>query len=27
VELTGQVVVRRIQQVPELQERGILSPS
>ena len=27
VELTGQVVVRRIQQIPELQERGILSPS
>ena len=27
VELTGQVVVRRIQQIPEFQERGILSPS
>ena len=27
VELTGQVVVRRIEQIPELQERGILSPT
>ena len=27
VELTGQVVVRRIEQIPWLQERGILSPS
>ncbi len=27
VELTGQVVVRRIEQIPALQERGILSPS
>jgi len=27
VELTGQVVVRRIEEIPELQERGILSPS
>jgi hypothetical protein len=26
-ELTGQVVVRRIEQIPGLQERGILSPS
>jgi hypothetical protein len=25
VELTGQVVVRRIEQIPALQERGILS--
>src|SRR5438445_10799095 len=25
-ELTGQVVVRRIDQIPELQERGIVSP-
>ena len=27
VELTGQVVVRRIEHIPELQERGILSPT
>ena len=26
-ELTGQVVVRRIEQIPGLRERGILSPS
>jgi hypothetical protein len=26
VELTGQVVVRRIEQIPSLQERAILSP-
>jgi hypothetical protein len=26
-ELTGQIVVRRIEQIPGLQERGILSPS
>jgi len=26
-ELTGQIVVRRIDQIPGLQERGILSPS
>jgi|SRR5437868_9776740 len=26
VELTGQVVVRRIELIPELQQRGILSP-
>ena len=25
-ELTGQIVVRRIEQIPGLQERGILSP-
>ena len=25
-ELTGQVVIRRIEQIPGLQERGILSP-
>jgi hypothetical protein len=27
LELTGQVVVHRIEQIPWLQERGILSPS
>jgi hypothetical protein len=27
LELTGQVVVRRIEQIPWLQERGMLSPS
>ena len=27
VQLTGQVVVRRLEQIPGLQERGILSPS
>jgi hypothetical protein len=26
VELTGQVVVRRLDQIPGLQERGIVSP-
>jgi hypothetical protein len=27
VQLTGQVVVRRLEQIPGLQERGIFSPS
>jgi hypothetical protein len=27
VEFTGQVVVRRLDQIPGLQERGIVSPS
>jgi hypothetical protein len=27
LELTGQIVIRRIEQIPELQERGILSPT
>lgn len=27
VEMTGQVVVRRIEQIPSLQERAILSPA
>jgi hypothetical protein len=27
VQLTGQVIVRRLEQIPGLQERGILSPS
>jgi len=26
VELTGQLIVRRIEQIPGLQERGILAP-
>jgi hypothetical protein len=27
LELTGQIVVRRIEQIPELQERGVFSPA